>query len=94
MRGPTRTTPAGATRLVERTPPGVLSDPAGGTGVSWEEFRRSRVAGSISEVIDRLGSLAELGVEEVIVTLGALPFQVADEDDVALVGREVASALA
>ena len=81
-------------RLVERTPPGVLSDPHGGTGVSWEEFRRSRVAGSVSEVIDRLGSLAEVGVEEVIVTLGALPFQVADEDDVALVGREVASALA
>ena len=80
-------------RLVERTPPGVLRPPGDGTGVSWEEYRRSHVAGTATEVVDKLGSLQELGVEEVIVSLGTLPFQVADLDDVEFVGREIASAL-
>jgi hypothetical protein len=34
-----------------------------------------------------------LGVEEVIVTLGALPFQLSDAEDVELVGSEIAPAL-
>ena len=80
-------------RLVERTPAGVLHPSGAGTGVSWDEYRRSRVAGTTSEVVDRLGSLERFGVEEVIVSLGALPFQVADEEDVELVGEEIASAL-
>jgi probable F420-dependent oxidoreductase len=80
-------------RLVERTPAGVLRAAKGGAGVSWEEFRHDHVAGSTGEVIDRLGALADLGVEEAIVGLGALPFQVADEEDVELVGTEIAPAL-
>jgi probable F420-dependent oxidoreductase len=81
-------------RLVERTPPGVLQPSSGGPAVSWDEFRTQRIAGTVSEVVDRIGSLAELGVEEVIVGLGALPFQVADEDDVAFIGEEIIGALA
>ncbi len=80
-------------RLVERTPPGVLRPSGGGTGVSWEEFGRTRVTGTPTEIVDRLGSLERVGVEEVIVSLGALPFQVADEEDVQFVGEEIASAL-
>jgi probable F420-dependent oxidoreductase len=80
-------------RLVERTPAGVLAAATGGAGVSWEDFRHGRVAGSTGEVIDRLGELSDLGVEEAVLSLGALPFQVADEDDVALVGTEIAPAL-
>ena len=80
-------------RLVERTPAGVLQSSAGGTGVSWDEYRRSRVAGTAAEVADRLASLERFGVEEVIVSLGALPFQIADEEDVEFVGEEIASAL-
>lgn len=80
-------------RLIERTPPGVLGPSDGGAGVSWEDYRRSHVAGTAAEVADKLGSLQELGVEEVIVSLGTLPFQVAAEDDVEFVGREIASAL-
>ena len=80
-------------RLAQRTPPGVLKPSAPGTGVSWEEFGRTRVTGTVSEVVDRLGSLERLGVEEVVVSLGALPFQVADEEDVQFVGEEIASAL-
>ena len=44
-------------------------------------------------MVDRLGRLQDLGVEEVVVSLGALPFQVADDEDVELVGTEIASAL-
>ena len=80
-------------RLTQRTPPGVLQPSDAGAGVSWDEYRRKNVAGTAAEVVDRLGSLKALGVEEVIVSLGTLPFQVADEEDVELVGREVASAL-
>jgi hypothetical protein len=46
----------------------------------------------VNEVVHRLGELADLGVEEVIVSLGALPFQVSDLEDVELVGAEVAAA--
>jgi probable F420-dependent oxidoreductase len=80
-------------RLIDRTPPGVLQPLDGNTAVSWDEFRRRHVAGTVSEVTDRLGRLKELGVEEVIVSLGTLPFQVADEDDIGLVGSEIAPAL-
>jgi probable F420-dependent oxidoreductase len=80
-------------RLVETSPPGVLESPQGGRGVSWDEFRRGHIAGSTSEVVDRLGQLVDLGVEEVVCSLGALPFQVVDLEVVDLVGRDVAPAL-
>ena len=79
-------------RLVEVTPRGVLG-PNGHGGVSWDEFRRDRLAGSSSEVVDKLGQLVDLDVEEVVITLGTLPFQVADLEQVELVGRDVAPAL-
>ena len=80
-------------RLVERTPAGVLSGSTGGGAVSWDEFRKARVAGTVNEVVDKLSGLAALGVEEVVVTLGALPFQLGDLEDVELVGTEIAPAL-
>jgi len=77
-------------RLVEVTPDGVLgSSGKPGAGVSWEGFRSTRIAGTTNEVVEQLGRLADLGVEEVIVGLGALPFQVADAGDVDLVAGEV-----
>jgi probable F420-dependent oxidoreductase len=79
-------------RLTERTPAGVMASPSGKGAVSWDEFRRDHFAGTAAEVADRLAPLKELGVEEVIVTLGTLPFQVADEEDVEQVG-ELASVL-
>ena len=80
-------------RLVSRTPDGVLRSETQGTAVSWNEFRSGRIAGTTGEVVDQLGRLADLGVEEVIVGLGALPFQVADEEDIELVGSEIIPAL-
>ncbi|MCA1701936.1 MAG: LLM class flavin-dependent oxidoreductase, partial [Actinobacteria bacterium] len=80
-------------RLVERTPQGVIPAGRGGTAVSWESFRESGVAGTVAEVVDRLGRLADAGVEEAILTLGVLPFQVSDLEDVEMVGAEVAPAV-
>jgi probable F420-dependent oxidoreductase len=80
-------------RLAERTPLGVLRGPNGAPAVSWERFKESNVAGTVAEVIDRLGEVKDLGVEEVIVTLGTLPFQLGDIEDVELVGREIVPAL-
>ncbi len=81
-----------ADRLFELTAPGVLPPSTSGGEVSWEEFRRDRIVGSVGEVVDRLGRLQDLDVEEVIVTLGVLPFQLVDEEDVEPLA-EVASAL-
>ena len=80
-------------RLAERTPRGVLRGLTGGRRVSWDEFRADRVAGSAEEVVDRLRPLADIGVSEVIVSLGALPFQTGDEEDIELVGELIAPAL-
>ena len=80
-------------RLIERTPEGVFPDRTQESAVSWEAFRRDHVTGTVGEVTDRLGQLSDLGVREVVVTAGALPFQVADPEDIELLGTEVASAL-
>jgi alkanesulfonate monooxygenase SsuD/methylene tetrahydromethanopterin reductase-like flavin-dependent oxidoreductase (luciferase family) len=85
-------------RLAGRTPEGVLRGDgaigdSGRGAVSLEEFGESRITGSVSEVVDRLGEIADLGVEEVIMTLGALPFHVGDLEDIELVGTEILPAL-
>jgi probable F420-dependent oxidoreductase len=82
-----------AARVQERTPPGVLTATSGERAVSWERLREGRLIGTTQEVIDQLGRLNELGVEEVILTLGVLPFQVTALEDVEYVGAEIASAL-
>ncbi|MBA2366858.1 MAG: LLM class flavin-dependent oxidoreductase [Actinobacteria bacterium] len=80
-------------RLAERTPAGILSGDSSRGAVSWDEFRRTRIAGGVPEVTDRLGALRELGVQEVVVGLGAVPFQVSDEEDIELIGTEIIPAL-
>jgi probable F420-dependent oxidoreductase len=81
-------------RLASRTPAGILASDKAGEAISWDDFRqRHFAAGSVGEVIDALGSLTDLGVEEVILCLGALPFQVSDEEDIELIGTQVVSAL-
>jgi len=80
-------------RLLARTPQGVLQPASSGPAVSLEEFKKTRFAGTVGEVTDKLGHLADLGVEEVIVGLGAVPFQVADLEEVEFVGTEVAGVL-
>ena len=81
-------------RLCNVTPEGVLTGGSRPAAVSWGEFKSSRFAGTTQEVIDRLGELKDLGVEEAILTVGVLPFQVSDLEDVEFVGEEIAPALA
>lgn len=81
-------------RLAARTPAGVLQAAGGSAALSWDEFKRGRIAGGADEVIERIAQLGELGAEEVIISLGALPFQVGDPEDVDLVGEHVIPALA
>lgn len=81
-------------RLAAATPEGVLgSKGSAGAGVSWDGFRSTGITGTRDEVAEQLGRLSEVGVEEVIVGLGVLPFQVADPDDVDFVAGEVISQL-
>jgi probable F420-dependent oxidoreductase len=80
-------------RLAERTPPGVLPGLEGSAGLSWEEFRERGLAGTVSQVAESLTELASLGVEEVILGLGVIPFQVADEEDVLFAGQELGAAM-
>ncbi|MFN2594945.1 MAG: LLM class flavin-dependent oxidoreductase [Actinomycetota bacterium] len=80
-------------RLAAVTPAGLLRG-SSSSGVSWDEFRSGdRIAGTVPEVIEDLGRLKDMGVEEVIVSLGAVPFQVGDLEDVEFVGTEIAPAL-
>jgi len=80
-------------QLAERTPPGILRASSSDTGVSWDEFRAKNLVGTPDEVVERLGELATLGVEEVIFTLGSIPFQLGDDEDVAYVGAKIVPAL-
>jgi probable F420-dependent oxidoreductase len=80
-------------RLAARTPPGVMSKICGDGPICLEAYRRTRFAGTASEAAELVGALKELGVEEIIVNLGALPFQAVHPDDVEVVPAEIASAL-
>jgi probable F420-dependent oxidoreductase len=63
-------------RLRETSPPGVLD------GVSLDDWRRGRLVGTVEQVREQAGGWAELGVETLIVGVGAVPFAVTAVDDV------------
>lgn len=66
-------------RLVAIAPPGTMR--AG----SLEEYRHGRLVGTVEQVREQLAGWAELGVNTVIVSLGALPFTVSGVDDLEMV---------
>ncbi len=73
-------------RLVERTPPGVLRD------VTLDDWRRGRLVGTVAEVREQRDRWGELGVDELIVGVGAVPFAVSALDDVELLGHALCEA--
>jgi alkanesulfonate monooxygenase SsuD/methylene tetrahydromethanopterin reductase-like flavin-dependent oxidoreductase (luciferase family) len=75
-------------RLLEVTPEGVLD-----TAVSLEELRTRAIFGTPERVIDELGRLDEAGVEEVVMTLGVLPFQLVSDEDVITIGDRIGPAI-
>lgn len=62
-------------RLRASTPPGVLD------GVTLEAWRQGRLVGTVEQVAEQLEAWRALGVETVVLGLGAVPFQVAALDD-------------
>jgi probable F420-dependent oxidoreductase len=73
-------------RLVERTPPGVLRD------VTLDDWRRGRLVGTVAEVREQRDRWAALGVDELIVGVGAVPFAVSALDDLELLGDALCGA--
>jgi alkanesulfonate monooxygenase SsuD/methylene tetrahydromethanopterin reductase-like flavin-dependent oxidoreductase (luciferase family) len=62
-------------RMRAHTPSGVLD------GVTLDQWRTGRLVGTVDQVAEQLDGWAGLGVETVILGLGAVPFQVAALDD-------------
>lgn len=68
-------------RLRAVTPSGVLD------GVTLDEWRVGRLVGTVDQVREQAEEWEALGVETLVVGLGALPFQVASLDDVEAIGE-------
>jgi alkanesulfonate monooxygenase SsuD/methylene tetrahydromethanopterin reductase-like flavin-dependent oxidoreductase (luciferase family) len=65
-------------RLREVSPNGVLD------GVELGDFRKGRLVGTVDEVREQIAEWEELGVETLILGVGAVPFQLSTPDDVEL----------
>jgi alkanesulfonate monooxygenase SsuD/methylene tetrahydromethanopterin reductase-like flavin-dependent oxidoreductase (luciferase family) len=65
-------------RLRASSPTGVLD------GVDLDTFRRGRLVGTVGQVQEQLAQWEALGIETVILGVGAVPFQVSAADDVEL----------
>jgi probable F420-dependent oxidoreductase len=61
----------------------------GGLGEPLERFARGALVGTVEEAADTVGRFAELGVEELIVSLAPVPFAIADWDQLELVAAEL-----
>ncbi len=62
-------------RLADVAPPGVLG------GASLDEWRAGRLVGTVEEVAEQLGEWEALGVDELVLSAGPLPFAVTALDD-------------
>ncbi len=65
-------------RLRELSPPGVLD------GVDLASFRAGRLVGTVDEVRAQVREWETLGVDTLVLGVGAVPFQVSSRDDVEL----------
>jgi alkanesulfonate monooxygenase SsuD/methylene tetrahydromethanopterin reductase-like flavin-dependent oxidoreductase (luciferase family) len=70
-------------RLQRDTPAGVLD------GIGLDQWRQGRLVGTVAQVGEQVESWASLGVDQLIVGLGAVPFAASRLDDLALVARAV-----
>jgi alkanesulfonate monooxygenase SsuD/methylene tetrahydromethanopterin reductase-like flavin-dependent oxidoreductase (luciferase family) len=73
-------------RLGAVTPPGVLD------AVTLDEWRVGRLVGTVEQVREQAHEWAALGVETLVVGVGAVPFQVASLDDVEIIAAALADA--
>ncbi len=68
-------------RLRANTPPGVLDS------TTLDEWRVGRLVGTIDQVREQAATWASLGVESLILGVGAVPFHVGAADDVELLAE-------
>ncbi len=68
-------------RLRANTPPGVLDS------TTLEAWRVGRLVGTVEQVREQVETWAGLGVETIILGVGAVPFHVGSADDVALLAE-------
>jgi F420-dependent oxidoreductase-like protein len=71
-------------RALQRWTPGGALD-----GVTSEAWSRDKLVGTPDRVAERLAAFEDLGVEELIVSVGSLPFAVFDDEAVEVVARTV-----
>lgn len=60
--------------------------------MTLDEWRRGRLVGTVDEVREQVEMWADLGVETLILGVGALPFQVGSEADVDLLAAALIGA--
>jgi alkanesulfonate monooxygenase SsuD/methylene tetrahydromethanopterin reductase-like flavin-dependent oxidoreductase (luciferase family) len=72
-------------RLRALSPPGVLD------GVTLDEWRVGRLVGTVDEVASQARGWAGLGIETLVVGLGAVPFAATTVDDLELLAAAVRS---
>jgi probable F420-dependent oxidoreductase len=65
-------------RLVDVTPPGVLD------GIDLDGWRDGHLIGTVDQVTEQVGGWEAIGVDELIVGLGAVPFAITATDDLEL----------
>jgi alkanesulfonate monooxygenase SsuD/methylene tetrahydromethanopterin reductase-like flavin-dependent oxidoreductase (luciferase family) len=68
-------------RLRANTPPGVLDH------ATLEEWRVGRLVGTVDQVREQAATWSALGVETLILGVGAVPFHIGAADDVALLAE-------
>jgi probable F420-dependent oxidoreductase len=71
-------------RLCASSPRGVTD------GLTLDEFRTSRLVGTVDEVREQAAGWERLGVDTLILGVGVVPFQVSTHDDVELLAHALA----
>jgi alkanesulfonate monooxygenase SsuD/methylene tetrahydromethanopterin reductase-like flavin-dependent oxidoreductase (luciferase family) len=70
-------------RLKERTPRGVLE------GVTLDQWRQGRLVGTVEQIREQVAGWEALGVETLILGVGAVPFHLGHRDDLELLAAAV-----
>jgi probable F420-dependent oxidoreductase len=69
---------------LQRSAPGGALD-----GVTLRDWGRDKLVGTPEEVLERMAAFADLGVEEMVVSIGPLPFALPDPEMIDVIGETV-----
>jgi probable F420-dependent oxidoreductase len=70
-------------RLRAMSPPGVLDD------IDLDQWREGRLVGTVEQIHEQAAGWADLGIETLVVSTGAVPFAATTVDDLELVAAAV-----